>query len=595
MNMECVGNANGLHSGVGGDHVHHFMDTKVEMLAQKRVRELQNAMPPPPHPNCEEKDQNEATNAAKATAASQPRVLKFPDSTKNYASGMVRTPKTDFFERLDLGVPMDLPKEYDSEVLVLYNRQQAIPKHYNDPSLLDGAKADAGDNDTTDSSQPSSQIPSMGTEDALKNCEIVNVVLANHDRRQNICTAIVPQYESFHIQKWMRIGYGGKPLDKKQDLRLVSRGMGNNGREQFLPPAKKDHQESWQMLSQYYKHFEAATDVLKPLVQKVATKHKTVTIMVSNFGQSELLANFVCSAKSRNMDLSSVLVFATDLETKELAESLGLTAFYDKWNFEAIPSEAANRYGDRLFTLMMMAKVMCVHMVSSLGYNILFQDVDMVWYKNPIPFFEEKGKLQGFDMMFQDDGGHSGRYLPYSANSGFYYVRNNPRTVHFFSALLNSVDLVLKTDSHQQALIAVMNEHVSLFGLKVKVFSRDTDEFPGGWHYHQKTGKYVRRMLSGTADPYIFHMSWTMNKDNKLLFLQQLGEWYVKDECVHKKPSELDFVVEDSSSPFADECCAAEPIIECHYRDKPSKIPCYDSPPIDKNGKSWWLPNNKLY
>ena len=107
--------------------------------------------------------------------------------------------------------------------------------------------------------------------------------------------------------------------------------MGNNGKEQFLPPTKKDHKESWEMLSQYYKHFGAATAVLKPLVQKVATRHKTVTVMVSNFGQSELLANFVCSAKSRNMDLSSVLVFATDLETKELAESLGLAAFYDKW------------------------------------------------------------------------------------------------------------------------------------------------------------------------------------------------------------------------------------------------------------------------
>ena len=298
--------------------------------------ELQKAMPPP---KCEVKAddifeaERKAVKSAATATMTAPQLLKFPDSTKNYASGMVRTPKTDFFERLDLGVPMDLPKENDSEVLVLYNRQQAIPKHYNDPSLLDGANADAdaGDDDSTSTDSPPSQIPVMGSEDALKHCEIVNVVLTNHDRRQNICTAIVPQYESYHIQKWMRIGHGGKPLDKKEDLRLVSRGLGNNGKEQFLPPTKKDHKESWEMLSQYYKHFGAATAVLKPLVQKVATRHKTVTVMVSNFGQSELLANFVCSAKSRNMDLSSVLVFATDLETKELAESLGLAAFYDKW------------------------------------------------------------------------------------------------------------------------------------------------------------------------------------------------------------------------------------------------------------------------
>ena len=52
--------------------------------------------------------------------------------------------------------------------------------------------------------------------------------------------------------------------------------------------------------------------------------------MVCNHGQSELLMNFVCSAKSRNLDLGSVLVFATDEETKELAEGLGLAAFFDK-------------------------------------------------------------------------------------------------------------------------------------------------------------------------------------------------------------------------------------------------------------------------
>ena len=40
--------------------------------------------------------------------------------------------------------------------------------------------------------------------------------------------------------------------------------------------------------------------------------------------------NFVCSAKSRDIDLSPVLVFATDEETKELAEGLGLAAFFDK-------------------------------------------------------------------------------------------------------------------------------------------------------------------------------------------------------------------------------------------------------------------------
>ena len=83
-----------------------------------------------------------------------------------------------------------------------------------------------------------------------------------------------------------------------------------------------------------------------------------------------------------------------------------------------MPQEAAGEYGDRKFTAMMMAKVMCVQLVSALEYNVLFQDVDIVYYKSPIPYFEDKDSpLQEFDMMFKDDGGHTVRYAPYSANS----------------------------------------------------------------------------------------------------------------------------------------------------------------------------------
>lgn len=256
-------------------------------------------------------------------------------------------------------------------------------------------------------------------------------------------------------------------------------------------------------------------------------------------------------------------------------------------NFRDMPKEEAGSYGDRKFTAMMMAKIFCVHMVSRLKYNILFQDVDIVWYKNPIDYFESN--LMNFDLLFQDDGGHSVRYAPYSANSGFYYVRYNERSEYLFHSLLLSGDLILSTNSHQQALIATMNEHVSRFGLRVKVFSRDSDDFPGGYQFHQVSGKYMRRLFAGEVHPYIFHMSWTLNKDNKLLFLRQLGEWWVQDKCVHKTTSEvLGSGLFGSSKTFVDSCCAAEPVFSCHYRDKPSLKPCPDSPSIDKGKGSWW-------
>lgn len=139
-----------------------------------------------------------------------------------------------------------------------------------------------------------------------------------------------------------------------------------------------------------------------------------------------------------------------------------------------------------------------------LGYNFLFQDVDIVWFRNPLEYFHNNVITDNFDIIFQDDGGHSVRYAPYSANSGFYYVRHNDRTQHFLTALLMSGDLVLKSDSHQQAMIAVLNEHASLYGLKVKVISRDNEEFPGGYHWNQVTGKYMHAFFRKEVHPYIF-------------------------------------------------------------------------------------------
>lgn len=85
--------------------------------------------------------------------------------------------------------------------------------------------------------------------------------------------------------------------------------------------------------------------------------------------------------------------------------------FVDGQNFGDLPLEAAKRYGDRYFTAMMLAKVVCVQLVSMLGYSFLFQDVDLVWFKHPLDYF--KNTKDGFDIYFQDDGGHSLRYAPY--------------------------------------------------------------------------------------------------------------------------------------------------------------------------------------
>lgn len=93
-----------------------------------------------------------------------------------------------------------------------------------------------------------------------------------------------------------------------------------------------------------------------------------------------------------------------------------------------MPEKEANAYGDRVFTQMMYAKVVPVQLLNMMGYDVLFQDVDVVWMRNPLSVFHDKSsKLYDFDILFQDDGARNVRFAPYSGNTGFYYVRHNKR------------------------------------------------------------------------------------------------------------------------------------------------------------------------
>lgn len=517
-----------------------------------------------------------------------PDTLRFDSKVAGYAQGMARVQKDDFLTKFDYGPPMDKGfGSKTSDVLLLYNTVGSTPTH---PDTAHVVRYDIAGG---------TGIPSLDVDDATENCHTMNVLSTNNPGNTQQCLAIVGNYESYHLQRWMRVNSKGGAIDGNLPLRAVSRGYGSQGTQSFRVPGENSMRKHQEMFQTYLNTVDDVMKELRPVAEKVAVEN-TIIVMTCNMGQSELLMNFVCHAHARGLNLGNVLFFPTDRETMELAEGMGLTTFYDERNFGKLPSGEAKRYGDRNFVAMMFAKVLVVHLVNILGYDLLFQDVDVVWYKNPLTFFHNKSnEYVDFDIYFQDDGAHSSRYAPLSANSGFYYARYNQRTRYLFASLLYAGDIIIESDSHQQVLIQLMNEHSSLFGLRVKVFSRDTDEFPGGFHYHRRKD-LMKKIVMGEVEPYIFHMSWTHNKDNKLKFFQQMGEWHLEDKCIGNNRTEIGLnnktrgsekeenVGASNMMPLVMPCCLVKPNITCHYRDKPSKVPCKESDPIDKGRPSFW-------
>lgn len=527
----------------------------------------------PPEKECPTLRQAPSSKTKQAPAQSTNSNNPFPELVSRFAAGMAYATHDNFTKTYDLGVPLDIPqKEGDKGVLIIYNTPKSKPFRAQREDI---------------SGAPLSAL------EATQNCDQMNVVFSYHEGRRKQCLAIVPQYESFHMQKWMRVPPEG-PSRRHDPLRMVPRGYNLDGTAAFHPPKHEKHtKKHWKMLETYLDSIDSIVEDLTPIVKKIAVNN-AIVVMVANFGQSQLLINFACQAKGKGLDTSMVLVFATDQETKDLAESVGLKVYFDERNFGKMPKKAAQTYGDGAFTNMMLSKVICVHMASLLDVDLLFQDADVIWFKNPLTeYFQKKivgTPLEKFDAYFQDDGSRSLRFAPYCANSGFYFFRSNSRTKYFMTSFLMQSDLVLRSFSHQSAMISILAEHSSLLGLTVKVL--DPFEFPSGHIYHRKRGRgnygdFFKDFYQGKIDPYIFHMSWTKNKENKILFYRQMDQWYLQDKCIDTKVHDIPGLALGDGK-FVEECCSAESLFSCHWRDKPSSRECPHAPTLVRGADSYW-------
>ncbi len=265
-----------------------------------------------------------------ASSSSSSSHRRFMKSHSGIANGIARVSKNEFTSTFDYGPPMDeesTNKGIGQDVLILYNKLESIPTSNSDHTM---AIQNYNPNNTNGSEGAAESIPLLSTKEATENCDTMNVVTVGNPGNSKQCTALVYNYENYHVQRWMRttIDRKGK-VNPSEPLRAISRGYNNNGAHQFVAPDTKSITKHWKTLYTYLDTLEDVLAKLKPIAESVV-QDNTIIVMTCNMGQSELLMNFVCNAKAKGLDVGNVLLFPTDLETKELAEGLGLKTFYDE-------------------------------------------------------------------------------------------------------------------------------------------------------------------------------------------------------------------------------------------------------------------------
>ena len=105
-----------------------------------------------------------------------------PETMRKFASGIANIKKEEFTSKFELGVPLDLPAKGAEDVMIIYNSQNAMPSKRK-RSLLNN-------------------IEEVPVDEAVQNCDHMNVIFTDFEGKRKQCIAIMPQYESYHIQKW---------------------------------------------------------------------------------------------------------------------------------------------------------------------------------------------------------------------------------------------------------------------------------------------------------------------------------------------------------------------------------------------------------
>jgi hypothetical protein len=248
--------------------------------------------------------------------------------TGKYVAGYEFLDRDEFIHQFDSdlgGVPMDDSEKHgNNKVMLLYSDNSAFPDTTNKNMNI------TNNENNPENPDPNQQF--LNVNDATKNCNQLHLIFTSTNRQKQ-CIAILGQYESFHIQKLMRIPKENETLSRQSTngienvgslnttlpLRLVNRGMRDDGNKGHKVPTQTDTNENWyKNIIPYLTNLDKTLLKLTPIIRNAANaktvatsssnntdtnnKNNTVIVMVCNFGQSELLMNCKYCKQKQNKE-----------------------------------------------------------------------------------------------------------------------------------------------------------------------------------------------------------------------------------------------------------------------------------------------------
>ncbi|KAL8037775.1 hypothetical protein ABFX02_11G059900 [Erythranthe guttata] len=164
---------------------------------------------------------------------------------------------------------------------------------------------------------------------------------------------------------------------------------------------------------------------LENLLSILSDNNKTIVLGVAGYSYKDMLMSWIC--RLRHLQVSNFLVCALDHEIYEFSVLQGLPVIDCAYRPTNISFDNCH-FGTECFQRVTKVKSRMVLQILKLGYSVVLSDVDVYWFKNPLPYLTSFGP--SVLVAQSDEYNLTGPInLPRRLNSGFYYAHSDNITI----------------------------------------------------------------------------------------------------------------------------------------------------------------------
>jgi hypothetical protein len=233
------------------------------------------------------------------------------------------------------------------------------------------------------------------------------------------------------------------------------------------------------------------------------------TFVNSGFARSGIFENWVRSVERVGLR-DRIFVGAVDSDALSVARSFGLWVVELKSIGIESASSRALRFKEQGWKAVMYRKLIMMRALLSAGKSVLYSDADVVFRRNPMPFFPPESAT---DMAFQSDAPAGARNPPPQVLcAGFFFAHPTSASIEVLTFDSDDYDAC----SEDQACLRRRVSHVS--GVRIAMLS--DEDFPNGRVWQERP----------PANPVAVHLNFAFCIEDKIELAKRTGLWLLEGQ-----------------------------------------------------------------